>query len=224
MASADVIDEAVSKERALRCSTSAKELHTRTTPLRDAIWNARKRQEACCSNLMRKGLAGDEAAYNQLLTTLSDRLGAIIRSKSRRYQMAAADIDDIIQETLIAVHTQRHRWNPSLPLMPWAATIARNKIVDEIRRRNRNRCATAGDVSQICSGATSEEGNSLAKYDVERLINCLPKRSQEIVAAIALNRDSAREVAARLGMLEVTVRVTHHRSLKYLAKKLASTK
>lgn len=173
---------------------------------------------------MRKGLAGDEAAYNQLLTTLSVRLGAIIRSKSRRYRMAATDIDDILQETLIAVHTQRHRWNPTLPLMPWAATIARNKIIDEMRRRNRNHCTATGDVSQIFSGASCEEANALAKYDVERLIKCLPERSQEIVAAIALNQNSAREVAARLGMLEVTVRVTHHRSLRYLAKKFANGK
>jgi RNA polymerase sigma-70 factor (ECF subfamily) len=171
---------------------------------------------------MRKGLAGDEAAYNQLLTTLSVQLGAIIRSKTRRYRMAATDIDDILQETLIAVHTQRHRWNPTLPLMPWAATIARNKIIDEMRRRNRNHCTATGDGSQIFSDASCEEANALAKYDVERLIKCLPERSQEIVAAIALNQNSAREVAARLGMLEVTVRVTHHRSLRYLAKKFAN--
>lgn len=223
MANADVFDE-VDAELELRRSTSPKDSHTPTTPLRDSIWETQRRQEARCSTLMRKGLAGDEAAYNQLLTTLSVRLGAIIRYKSRRYRMAATDIDDILQETLIAVHTQRHRWNPTLPLMPWAATIARNKIIDEMRRRNRNHCTATGDVSQIFSGASCEEANALAKYDVERLIKCLPERSQEIVAAIALNQNSAREVAARLGMLEVTVRVTHHRSLRYLAKKFANGK
>ncbi|HML29109.1 MAG TPA: sigma-70 family RNA polymerase sigma factor [Hyphomicrobium sp.] len=168
---------------------------------------------------MRRAVAGDDQAYRELLKRLPGMLRGALSSKLQQYRLSTGDLDDILQETLIAFHAQRHRWDTSLPVMPWVVTIAKNKIVDELRRRRKHYVLPGRLAEQaVSAGATAEE--SLAKYDIERLMKALPERNQEIVAGISLNGNSARELAEKLDMLEVTVRVIHYRSLKRMAKSL----
>ncbi|CCB68078.1 MULTISPECIES: sigma-70 family RNA polymerase sigma factor [unclassified Hyphomicrobium] len=168
---------------------------------------------------MRRAVAGDDQAYSELLKRLPGMLRAALVSKLQRYQLSTGDLDDILQETLIAFHAQRHRWDTSLPVMPWVVTIAKNKIVDELRRRRRHH-VLPGKLAELAVSVSATAEESLARYDVERLIKALPERNQEIVAGISLNGDSARDLAKKLDMLEATVRVIHHRSLKRMAKSL----
>lgn len=144
-------------------------------------------------------------------------LRAALNSKLQRYQLPAGDLDDIVQETLIAFHAQRHRWDTSLPVMPWIVTIAKNKIVDELRRRRRHNVLPV-KLAEVAAIVPTTQEDSLAKYDIEQLIKTLPQRSQEIVTGISLNGNSARDLAEKLGILEATVRVIHHRSMKRMVQ------
>jgi RNA polymerase sigma-70 factor, ECF subfamily len=53
-------------------------------------------------------------------------------------------------------------------------------------------------------------------YDVGRVLQKLTGRNRDIVQAISIDGHSASDVATRLGMTEVAVRVALHRSLKQL--------
>jgi RNA polymerase sigma-70 factor, ECF subfamily len=39
-----------------------------------------------------------------------------------------------VQEALLAIHTQRHTYDPAEPLTPWVYAIARYKLIDHLRR------------------------------------------------------------------------------------------
>jgi RNA polymerase sigma-70 factor, ECF subfamily len=38
---------------------------------------------------------------------------------------------------LLAIHLKRHTWDAAAPLGPWVRAIARNKLIDALRRRGR---------------------------------------------------------------------------------------
>ena len=46
---------------------------------------------------------------------------------------SATEAEDLTQEALMAIHTRRHTYDPSLPLMPWVHAIARYKLIDHLR-------------------------------------------------------------------------------------------
>jgi RNA polymerase sigma-70 factor (ECF subfamily) len=95
------------------------------------------------------------------------------------------------------------------------AAIARNKIVDALRRRGSRIEIPLDEVLEtIWTDDAENEGQAL---DLERALQSLNERQRDIVRAVSLEGRSAQEVATRLQMTEGAVRVTLHRSLRALA-------
>jgi RNA polymerase sigma-70 factor, ECF subfamily len=117
---------------------------------------------------------------------------------------------------LLAIHLKRHTWDRAMPLGPWISAITRNKMIDDLRRRGR-RQEVAIDLTEF-DIAGDDQQSSIDARDVNRILNTLSEKNRDIVRGIAIDGRSAREVADRLGMSEVAVRVALHRSLKTLAE------
>jgi RNA polymerase sigma-70 factor (ECF subfamily) len=164
---------------------------------------------------MRAAVAGDEAAYRMLLADLSRLLRGVVRRGFAGVGVARDDVEDVVQEVLLAIHLKRHTWDPSMPLGPWVLAIARNKMIDDLRRRGR-RPEVSIDLTQFDIEGEDQQA-SIDAHDVARVLNGLSQRNREIVQAISIDGHSARDVAVRLGITEVAVRVALHRSLKTLA-------
>src|SRR3954467_10712649 len=81
---------------------------------------------------MEQALQGDARAYEELLVSLTAGLRALVRSRARAVGL---DAEDIVQEVLLALHLKRGTWNVGTPVAPWVAAIARNKLIDALRRR-----------------------------------------------------------------------------------------
>jgi RNA polymerase sigma-70 factor (ECF subfamily) len=163
--------------------------------------------------LLEQSLAGDAAAYHQLLILLTGALRSAIRGRARA---AGLDAEDIVQEVLLALHLKRGTWVRGTPVAPWVAAIARNKLVDALRRRGqRTEVAIEILIETLASDDTGAEARAV---DLEQLLGGLNERQRAIVQAVSLEGYTAREAAARLQMTEVAVRVTLHRSLKTLAE------
>lgn len=165
------------------------------------------------SDLMRKALQGDERAYRTLLTALTP----VVRRLALRLSKGdtSLDVEDVVQETLLAIHTKRHTWDDSRPLLPWVHAVARHKFVDLLRRAGRH-TAPLEDVSEALMVAPAAAG--CEGIDVRRILEFLKGRNRAIVASICLEGASTREVAARLGITEVAVRVAYHRGLTMAAR------
>jgi RNA polymerase sigma-70 factor (ECF subfamily) len=160
-------------------------------------------------------IAGDEAAYRKLLADLSRALRSVVRRGFAGVGIARDDVEDVVQEVLLAIHLKRHTWDMSMPLGPWVLAIARNKMIDDLRRRGR-RPEVPVDLTQFEFEGEDQQA-SIDAHDVARVLNRLPERNREIVQSISIDGHSARDVAEKLGMTEVAVRVALHRSLKTLA-------
>lgn len=168
------------------------------------------------TTLMRAANRGDAAAYHTVLTTLATHLRAGLRRSLARINRGPEDVEDIVQETLLAVHLKRHTWVESEPLEPWVRAIAHNKMVDALRRRGFRDHLPIEELSEtLCIAPEAEEN---AAGDCRKLLATLPARQRRVVEAMAIEGRSAREVASELGATEVTVRVTLHRALKGLAR------
>ena len=92
-----------------------------------------KSAEETLRPLLMLGLDGDNAAYAEFLTRASLHLRAYFR---RRMADWPDDVEDLMQETLLALHNQRHTYRPAEPLTAWLHAIARYKLVDALRARS----------------------------------------------------------------------------------------
>lgn len=164
---------------------------------------------------MLAALAGDESAYRRLLMVIADALRGYF---VRRLPRGQGDVEDLVQETLIAVHTKRETYDRSLPFAPWLFAIARYKLVDHVRRRKLRFAVSLDDIGD--PPAADEIEPLLAHHDVENLLASLPSGARETVRQIKVDGLSTAEVARQTGRSEVAVRVGLHRALKALSDRL----
>ena len=172
-------------------------------------------REGQWSALMRAAQAGDEAAYRRLLTEVAGELRALARRGLERAGQPTADAEDIVQETLIAMHQKRHTWDPGQPLRPWLHAIARHKLVDALRRR-KMRNIPIDDIADRF--AADDSTPDFAIPDVVRMADRLPRGQRAVVLATVVDGCSGAEAARRLAMSEGAVRVALHRGLARLAE------
>jgi RNA polymerase sigma-70 factor (ECF subfamily) len=164
-----------------------------------------------------RGLAGDGAAYHRFLGELSGHLRAFLR---RRLARLPDDVEDLVQETLLAVHNQRHTYDPAQPLTAWVHAIARYKLVDFLRRRSRRDLLTEplDDELEVLSSAVADAAE--ARRDLARLLEALPERQRMPIVYVKVQGLSVVEAARLTGMSESAVKVAVHRGLKALAAKI----
>ena len=166
------------------------------------------------SAMMKAAMAGDEGTYRRLLEEISRSVRAMARSAFNRARMGDADVEDAVQETLLAIHLKRHTWDPSQRLGPWVSAIARHKIIDAMRRRGARRIEPIEAYEDLLAAPAEEDPHALS--DAKKLLMTLTPRQRDIVQSISLDGQSIAATAARLSMTEVAVRVALHRALKSL--------
>jgi RNA polymerase sigma-70 factor (ECF subfamily) len=165
--------------------------------------------------LMIAALRGDRAAYGELLAVLSGYLRGHFR---RRLGPGAADVEDLVQETLLAVHLKRGVYDPAQPFTPWVWAIARYKMLDHFRRVGARRSVPLDDAGELFSEENTEEG--AVRRDVDKLLATLPPRQRTLMRDVKLTGLSMEEAAAKSGMSVTAVKVSVHRGMKRLAKEV----
>jgi RNA polymerase sigma-70 factor (ECF subfamily) len=166
------------------------------------------------SQMMKTAMAGDEGVYRRLLEDIGRSVRAMARGAFARARVGDADIEDAVQETLLAIHLKRHTWNTNQKLGPWVNAIARHKIIDAMRRRGAKRAEPIEDFQDFLAAPVEDDPHTLS--DAKKLIETLAPRQRDIVQSISLDGQSIAATAARLSMSEVAVRVALHRALKSL--------
>jgi RNA polymerase sigma-70 factor (ECF subfamily) len=175
--------------------------------------------EECLKPLLLRGLAGDGAGYRQFLVALSGFLRAWLR---RRLAGLPDQVEDLLQELLIAIHNQRHTYDPAQPLTPWVLAIARYKLVDLHRRRVRHEAIEDPLDDDTPLFTTGEPEAAEARYDLMKLLRLLPDRQRLPIQYVKIEGASVSETARRTGLSESAVKVGIHRGLKALAGKIRS--
>ncbi|HLI66654.1 MAG TPA: sigma-70 family RNA polymerase sigma factor [Caulobacteraceae bacterium] len=166
-------------------------------------------------DLMIRGLAGDAAAHAQMLHALAGRLRGYF---GRRLGTQAVDVEDLVQETLIAVHRKGHTFDPRAPFTPWAYAIARHKLVDHFRKVGSRREAPLEAAEALWS--TDDPAEQTARGDVARLLSALPERQRRLIQDVKLTGLSIEEASRASGLSVANVKVTLHRAMKALARRV----
>ena len=167
------------------------------------------------AQMMRAALAGDERVYRRLLEEIGRTVRTMARGAFSRARLGDADVEDVVQETLLAIHLKRQTWDGGLKLAPWVSAIARHKVIDAMRRRGARRIEPIEDFESVLAAPEGEDPH--ARSDAERLMQQLAPRQRDIVRSISLEGESIAATATRLSMTEGAVRVALHRALKSLA-------
>lgn len=168
------------------------------------------------SSLFRRANRGDAVAYRQLLVALTPRLRGLVRNGLLRAGRSPDDCEDIVQETLIAVHVKRHTWDESQAVEPWIYAIAHYKLIDFLRRRGNHGHIAIEELADVLPAEPDADADRA--IDRQRLLATLPEKHRNVVQSMAIDGLSAREVADNLGMSEGAVRVTLHRALKAMGE------
>lgn len=161
--------------------------------------------------LMIRSLEGDPGAHRELLGVLGRYLRGYF---ARRIGNATAEIEDLVQETLLAVHLKRDSYDRSLPFTPWAYALARYKLIDHLRRRYRSIHVPLEDAGALFAADDPEE--ETLRADLDRLLQRLPDRQRSLIEDVKLQGLSVEEAAEKRGVTAVSARVMLHRSLKWL--------
>jgi len=186
-----------------------------STPPSDAP-TAQERDRAW-SELMRAAQTGDSKAYARLLREVTP----FVRALLRRHCSNAADVEEMVQETLLTVHRVRGTYDARRPFSPWLAAIATRRSIDGLRRRTRRaRHEVAAEAESYETFADPAANIDLeaagAPAEIEALLSRLPARQRQALETVKLRELSLAEAAEVSGQSVGALKVNTHRALKAL--------
>lgn len=166
--------------------------------------------------LVTRVAAGDSDAFAALYDATSLKLFGICLRILRRQELA----EEILQEVYIRIWDKAADFDASRASpITWMATIARNRAIDEVRRKKPVFADDMAGTEEISDPARTPAEHLEASDETQRLERCLgqlnaPQRSA--VRLAYLDGLSRAEIAERLDQPVGTVKTWLHRSLKQL--------
>jgi len=157
-------------------------------------------------------LEGDAASHAALLRTLVPLLRAYYRRR-----LSDAEETDVVQETLIAIHTRRASYDRDQPFLPWMFSVACHKMIGRFRRTRWH--YTLQDLGESLSLDSFEEASN-ARVDVERLLEALPPKQAGAIRRTRIDGLSTAEAAEDASLGESDIKISVHRGLKALAARV----
>jgi len=150
---------------------------------------------------------GHGGAYRRLLNEMSEWLQRYFRRR-----LPPSDVDDAVQETLLAIHRRRHTFDPQYPLGPWLAAIAKNKWVDQLRSTSRG---PTEELPDDLSVGDHEAAVTSASVLASLLDQLRPAQAQAIML-VKVQGFSIEDASRETGLSPSAVKMNIHRGLARL--------
>jgi RNA polymerase sigma factor (sigma-70 family) len=171
---------------------------------------------------MREAQLGDAEAYAELLRDLTVRLRRIV-ARLRNF-LNVEDVEDVVQEVLLSIHTVRATYDADRPFMPWVLAIVRNRLADAARRDARRAAREVVDADLIVTFQGPEPNTEVPEhYDPEalrRAIAELPAGQRQAIDLLKLQGLSLEAAASVTGQSVGALKVATHRAVVALRRKL----
>ena len=134
----------------------------------------------------------------------------------KRLSAMPDDVEDLVQESLLAIHNKRHTYDPSQALGAWVQAIAKYKLVDFLRGRGIRESLNESleDVGALFSHSNVDAAD--ARRDIMKLLDQLPEKQRMPIVHTKLEGLSVEEAAEKTGMSESAIKVGVHRGMKKL--------
>lgn len=160
---------------------------------------------------------GHEASYLLFLKEIAAYLRGYFR---KRLPRDVEDVEDLVQETLLALHNSRHTYDAGQPATAWVYAIARYKMADWFRGRSAHENLTIPFDEEDAAFAESDTEAAEARIDVEEMLATLPEHFRIPIFHVKLHGLSVAATSKLTGMSESAVKIGIHRGLKLLAKRV----
>jgi len=163
------------------------------------------------AHLMARMQDGDSDSCRALL----DDIGPLLTNFLRRRIADRDALEDVYQETIMALFQARHTYDPARPLEPWLFAIARNVAADHARH-----FWTRASFEQLTDNVPEQPANSEPRSDpnLEDAMARLPEQQREAFSMLKLEGLSIEQAADRAGVTVGALRVRAHRAYKTLRK------
>jgi len=181
------------------------------------------------SELITRFMAGDEAAFREIVSRYKNSLYAFLRQFLNRHDL----VEDVFQETFLQLFASRDSFDTSRPLRPWLFTIAANKAKDALRKWQRTSAVSIGTIGDsedlsfddMLNTVTSDNTmpyDELQKNEtaerVGRIIANMPENLREILILAYFQRFSYKQMAEILSIPIGTVKSRLHTAVGRFAK------
>lgn len=166
------------------------------------------------SELMRAAQDGDRLAYETLLTEVA----ATVRDFVRKRLPDVESQEEVVQDTLLCIHRDRHTYDPERPFRPWMYAITRHRLSDHLeKQRRRNRIEVFAEVeAEAPASSDASAREQRAPGILRHALAQLSQTQREIIQMLKLDGLSVTEISMRTGLTASNVKVTAHRGYKRL--------
>lgn len=186
-------------------------------PAPDEVRPAEEEERA----LLARGADGDEQAWQQLFDRWKKPLLAFFyRSLGSR-----ADAEDLTLEVFVRLHRSARRYTPRATFATFLFHIARNLLLNELRRRRRKPAEPLPpEAFDYVESPNGEEVRRLRGLEeaFQRALRELPEAQRTLLLLVYQQSLAPREIAGMLGVTENALRVQLHRARQRL-KELMQT-
>ena len=171
------------------------------------------------TTLLQKMLDGSAEGWNRFVLIYAP----IVGNWCRRYELQAADVNDVIQDVFLRLARSLSTYDSGRPFLPWLATITRNALLTHVTKRDPVAGEGGSDALRRLEEfpATADDDSSLVVTDddlrlvVSRTLALIePEFSSTTWQAFwrrTVDDVPGVLVAAELGLSENAVRIAVHR-------------
>jgi len=160
------------------------------------------------NELLKQSQQGNKNSYKKFLTEVQPFVKAVIYKRSENQPI----IDDILQETLLAIHNALHTYDSTRSAKSWISVIAKNKTLDYLKS-NQHKLSQAEDIADLKMESSNNDTNN---YDLEKAMKQVSIKQQEIIVKMKIEGKTAKQTALELEMTESAVKTAAHRAYKLL--------
>ena len=193
-------------------------LNTSSVEESDCIGDERQEEHAYVARLQ----AGDARALEQLFEIYVPRL---YRFVWRSMGGDILDVEDVLQETMVAALRTLPRFRGECGLYTWLCAIARHKVQDHIRRQQRRRARIVpesfDDLNETARPSASLEGTIAQQQALEQALQDLPVDYRIVLTGKYIEGFSVSELAQIVGRSEKSVESLLTRARAALRERLA---
>lgn len=165
----------------------------------------RQRRPDFDADLLAVAHSRDRAAFARLFDHFAPRIKAWLV----RPGLPADRAEDLAQEVLLTVWRRAHTFDPrKATAATWIFTIARNRLIDQLRRHEPESVALAEEEGAEDEFAAEMEASDvrLMRDRLEQAIDSLPKEQAEVLRRFFLEGQAHSEIADALGLPLGTVK------------------
>jgi RNA polymerase sigma-70 factor (ECF subfamily) len=164
--------------------------------------------------LMAAAQDGHGGAYQRLL-------GEVLLWLKRYFQrrLPPGEVDDAVQEVLLAIHRRRHTYDPRQPFGPWLAAIAKHKWIDQLRSIGRRPGEQLSDEISVCDHETAVTSASV----LASLLQELRPAQARVIMLVKLQGYTLEEACGETGQSLSAAKMNIHRGLARLTALIEKT-